>query len=79
MTVRNWQLRHGGFFTERDITSAAKVCVIGRTVVAKLFQTTNPLNTVIRIRNITIVQSRSGQRQSGQGLPGCHHLAATAA
>jgi len=52
LTVRNWQLQHGGFFTERDITSAAKVCVIGRTVVAKLFQTTNPLDVMIRIRNI---------------------------
>ena len=52
LTVRNWQLRHGGFFTERDVTSAAKVCVIGQTIVAKLFQTTNPLGKTIRIRNI---------------------------
>ena len=52
LMVRNWQLRHGGFFTEREITSAAKVCVIGRTLVAKLFQTTNPLGKTIRIKNI---------------------------
>ena len=52
LTVRNWQLRHGGFFTERDVASAAKVCVIGRTLVAKLFQTTNPLGKTIRIRKI---------------------------
>jgi putative ABC transport system permease protein len=52
LTIRNWQLRHGGFFTERDITAAAKVCVIGRTVVAKLFQTTNPLGQTIRIKSI---------------------------
>ncbi len=52
LTVRNWGLRHGGFFTERDVVSAAKVCVIGRTIVAKLFQTTNPLGRTIRIRNI---------------------------
>jgi len=52
LTVRNWEIAHGGFFTERDIASAAKVCVIGRTVVAKLFQTTNPLGKMIRIRNI---------------------------
>jgi len=51
LAVRNWGLRHGGFFTERDITSAAKVCVIGRTLVAKLFQTTNPIGKKIRIRN----------------------------
>lgn len=52
LVVRNWQLRAGGFFTERDITAAAKVCVIGQTIVEKLFQTTNPLGQQIRIKNI---------------------------
>jgi putative ABC transport system permease protein len=52
LVVRNWALRHGGFFTEQDVTSAAKVCVIGHTVVAQLFQTTNPIGSKIRIRNI---------------------------
>lgn len=52
LTVRNWQLRHGGFFTDRDVNSAAKVCVIGQTVLEKLFQTSNPMGEVIRIRNI---------------------------
>ena len=52
LTVRNWPLRHGGFFTQRDVISAAKVCVIGHTLVAKLFQTSNPLGQAIRIKNI---------------------------
>lgn len=52
LTVRNWSLARGGFFTENDITSAAKVCVIGHTLVAKLFQTTNPIGETIRIKNI---------------------------
>lgn len=52
LTVRNWPIRHGGFFTEREIDSAAKVCVIGHTLVGKLFQTTNPLGESVRIRNI---------------------------
>ncbi len=52
LTVRNMEIAHGGFFTERDIASAAKVCVIGRTVKAKLFQTINPLGKTIRIGNI---------------------------
>jgi len=52
LTVRNWPLSHGGFFTQRDVVSAAKVCVIGRTLVVKLFQTTNPLGKTIRIKNI---------------------------
>jgi putative ABC transport system permease protein len=52
LIVRNWELRHGGFFTDRDISSAAKVCVIGRTVAKRLFQTANPLGETIRISNI---------------------------
>jgi putative ABC transport system permease protein len=52
LTVRNWQIRQGGYFTDRDITSAAKVCVIGRTIVEKLFQTSNPIGETIRIKNI---------------------------
>jgi len=52
LTVRNWPLRYGGFFTERDISSAAKVCVIGQTLVGELFQTTDPLGQTIRIANI---------------------------
>ncbi len=52
LVVRNWELRAGGFFTERDVSAAAKVCVIGQTIVEKLFQTTNPLGQQIRIKNI---------------------------
>ena len=52
LTVRNWPVRQGGFFTERDITSAAKVCVLGHTLVEKLFQTTNPIGELIRVKRI---------------------------
>jgi putative ABC transport system permease protein len=52
LTVRNWPLHHGGFFTPRDVHSAAKVCVIGHTLVARLFQTSNPIGATIRIKNI---------------------------
>jgi putative ABC transport system permease protein len=52
LTVRNWQLRRGDFFTDREVSAAAKVCVIGQTLVAKLFQTSNPLGQTIRVKNI---------------------------
>jgi len=51
-TVGNWTLSAGGFFSERDINAAAKVCVIGHTLVAKLFQTSDPINQTIRVKNI---------------------------
>ncbi len=52
LLVRNWGLRAGGFFSDRDMANHAKFCVIGQTIVEKLFQTTNPLDQKIRIRNI---------------------------
>lgn len=52
LLVRNWQLRTGDFFTQREIDSAEKVCVIGHTLLAKLFQTSNPLGQTIRVKNI---------------------------
>ncbi|MEM7477990.1 MAG: ABC transporter permease [Planctomycetota bacterium] len=51
-TVRNWQVRRGDFFSERDVSTASKVCVVGQTVVEKLFQTSNPIGKMIRIKNI---------------------------
>lgn len=68
--VRNWPIRLGGFFTERDIVSASKVCVLGHTVAQKLFQTTNPLGGTIRIRNIPFrvvgVLERKGANMFGE-------------
>ncbi len=52
LMVRNWQIEAGGFFSPDDIRSSAKVCVIGHTLVAKLFQTANPIDQNIRIKNI---------------------------
>ncbi len=55
LTVRNWPLARGGYFTERDIHSSSKVCVIGKTLVDNLFQTSNPIGKTIRIKNIPFV------------------------
>ena len=68
--VRNWPIRMGGFFTERDIGSAAKVCVIGQTIAEKLFQTADPIDATIRIRNIPFrvvgVLDRKGANMIGE-------------
>ena len=68
--VRNWPVRQGAFFSDRDITSANKVCVIGHTLVAKLFQTVNPIGETIRIKNIPFrvggVLEKKGANMVGQ-------------
>jgi putative ABC transport system permease protein len=70
LTIRNWPLAKGGFFTDRDITASAKVCVIGYTLVEKLFQTTDPIGRSIRIKNIPFVVigvlERKGANMVGQ-------------
>jgi putative ABC transport system permease protein len=52
LTVRNWPIEAGEFFGEDDIRANAKVCVIGHTVATKLFQTANPIDQVIRVKDI---------------------------
>jgi putative ABC transport system permease protein len=52
LTIRNWPLSRGGFFSEREVSAALPVCVIGHTIVAKLFQTTDPIDRMIRIRDV---------------------------
>jgi len=50
--VRSWEIASGDFFTEADIKSAARVCVLGKTVADQLFQDEDPLGKTIRIRNM---------------------------
>jgi putative ABC transport system permease protein len=52
LTVRNWQLARGGFFTAGDVHSAAKVCVIGQSIAEKLFPNSDPIGQSIRLRGI---------------------------
>lgn len=51
-TVRNQTIARGSFLTEGHVRSAAKVAVIGKTLVVKLFQTTDPIGQRIRVNSI---------------------------
>ena len=37
MDIKQWQIEEGTCFTEQDVQSAAKVCLVGKTVVDELF------------------------------------------
>lgn len=52
LEIRTWALESGEFFTERDITARAKVCVLGSEVVENLFPNDDPIGKQIRIRNV---------------------------
>jgi putative ABC transport system permease protein len=52
LTVRNWEVGKGAFFTPGDIRGATKVCVVGATVADNLFQTRDCVGMKLRIKNI---------------------------
>jgi len=69
--VRDWPLASGRFFTASDEDGAAKVVVLGRTVVEKLFAPDeDPLGATIRAKNVPLrvigVLASKGQTSWGQ-------------
>ena len=50
--IRQWTIDEGECFTEEDIKKAAKVCMIGATVVKELFGSTDPIGKTIRFKSI---------------------------
>ncbi len=67
--IRDWQVAEGRFIHEGDVGSAAKVAVIGETVVTNLFGNDDPIDAVIRIRNIPfrVVGVLAPKGQTSQG------------
>ena len=52
LNIRQWDLADGTMFTDLDVRSAAKVCVLGKTTADKLFPEDNPVGKIIRIKNV---------------------------
>jgi putative ABC transport system permease protein len=50
--IREWEVAAGRFLHDGDMESSAKVAVIGQTVANQLFGNDDPIDAVIRIRNI---------------------------
>jgi putative ABC transport system permease protein len=50
--VRDWPLMAGRPFSGEEIRSAAKVCLLGQTVVDNLFGGIDPIGQIIRIKNV---------------------------
>ena len=68
--VRDWTLVIGRNFYEQEIRSAAKVCILGQTVVDNLFGNNDPIQQIIRIKKVPFtvigVLDSKGQSMMGQ-------------
>ena len=67
--IRSWAMESGTFLTQADTTSAAKVAVLGTTVVSNLFPNTNPIGQSVLIKNVPFVVTGvlTSKGQSGVG------------
>ena len=52
-SISNWTVEDGRFFTEEEERAASRVCVIGTTVRANLFEDESPVGRTIRLKNMT--------------------------
>lgn len=52
LDIKQWAVEDGECFTEEDIKKAAKVCVVGKTIVTELFGGHDPIGKTIRFKSI---------------------------
>lgn len=68
--IRTWPIDQGTFFSQSDVVSAAKVCVLGQTVVQNLFADgSSPLGKIVMIRGVpfVVVGTLAALGQTGMG------------
>jgi putative ABC transport system permease protein len=70
LTIRELAIDKGQTFTNADVDSAAKVALLGKTVVDNLFSGEDPIGQIVRIKSVpfTVVGTlvAKGQSPSGQ-------------
>jgi len=52
LEVKDWDVEEGDYFSEEDVHSARKVCVLGRTVRENLFPDESPVGRVVRLKGM---------------------------
>ena len=67
--IRNYELKSGEMFTDRDVRANKKVAVLGNTVANELFGDQDPIGDRIRINNtpFTVIGVLKEKGQSGMG------------
>ena len=68
--IRQWPLADGAPFTDQDVRSANKVCVIGRTTASQIYGNDDPVGQILRIKNVpfTVMGVLTPKGLSTQGV-----------
>lgn len=53
LDIRNWKIAEGRCFTENEVDSNARVCIVGTTIVKELFGGMSPVGTELRIGDVS--------------------------
>ena len=69
LEIRSWPVTLGRCFTWQEVNGAAKVCLLGWTVMENVFGGNDPVGQIIRIKNVpfTVIGVLSHKGQSGPG------------
>ncbi len=51
--IHNWPIAYGEMFTDADVRSGNRVCVIGKTIVRELFEGADPLGKYLRLNSVS--------------------------
>jgi ABC-type antimicrobial peptide transport system permease subunit len=70
LDVREWPIAEGIPFDEMDVRNAARVCLVGQTVVRELFQGQSPVGQEVRLQNVALrvigVLTKKGANMMGR-------------
>jgi putative ABC transport system permease protein len=67
--IRLWEVENGTFYTDQDVITSQRVCILGKTVSDNLFPGLDPVGQEIRMRNMPwrVIGVLKSKGQSGFG------------
>jgi putative ABC transport system permease protein len=67
--AKEWRMERGRWFSNDEVKSAAKVALIGETIVENMFEGINPIGEIIRIKRVpfTVIGTLSAKGETQRG------------
>ena len=55
LAIRSWKIADGRAFTDAEVESRARVCLVGQTIVKEVFNGDSPIDCTVRIGNVSFL------------------------